>query len=106
MTETEEAFMPQRKIFVPLLATLLGRIHLVTTAILMALSVALFLDQSAVAFGAETGAAVKRLTDDLISLKAQHGRVANHLKPALLVRLQNLANERHQQLAALIEADP
>jgi hypothetical protein len=68
--------------------------------------VGLFLDRSAIALGAEKGAAVKRLTDDLISLKAQHGRAPNHLKPALLVRLQNLANERHQQLAVLIETDP
>jgi len=62
----------------------------------MALSVGLFLDRSAVALGTEKAATVKRLTDDLIRLNAQHGRAANHRKPALLAHLQNLANERHQ----------
>jgi len=106
MTEMEEEFMPRRKLIAQLPATFLGRIQLVTTAILLALSVGLLLDRSAVALGAEKGATLKRLTDDLISLNAQHGRAANQLKPALLARLQNLANERHHQLAALIEADP
>jgi hypothetical protein len=91
MTESEKAFMPRRKIFAKLPATLLERIQIVTTALVLALSAGLLLDQSAVAFGAEKGAVVKRLTDNLISLKAQHGRAANHLKPTLLARLQNLA---------------
>jgi hypothetical protein len=91
MTESEEEFMPRRKIFAKPPATLLERIQLVTTALVLALSAGLLLNQSAVALGAEKGAAVKRLTDDLISLKAQHGRAANHLKPALQARLQNLA---------------
>ncbi|HEX5691293.1 MAG TPA: hypothetical protein VFX76_14865 [Roseiflexaceae bacterium] len=42
----------------------------------------------------------------IIDLLGQHGRAAEHLKPALLARLQNIAAQRHQQLAAAIESDP
>lgn len=98
--------MPRRKISALRPATLFESIQLATAAIIITLSVALILGQSAMALAAQKAAAVKQLTDDLLSLNAQHGKAANHLKPALLARLQILAAERHQQLAALIEADP
>lgn len=89
--------MPRRKISAQRPATLFDHVQLATAAIFIALSVALILGQSAMALAAQKEAAVKQLTDDLISLNAQHGKAANHLKPALLARLRNLAAERQRR---------
>lgn len=55
---------------------------------------------------AQSSATLHSLTGNLIDLIGQHGKAADHLKPAVLARLQNVAAQRHQQLAALMESDP
>lgn len=55
---------------------------------------------------AQAGPALPTLTANVIDLIGQHGKAADHLKPAVLARLQNVAAQRHQQLAALMESDP
>jgi len=60
----------------------------------------------ALILAAQVGPTLQSLTGSVIDLIGQHGKAAEHLKPALLARLQNIAAQRHQQLAAAIESDP
>lgn len=55
---------------------------------------------------AQSGATLHSLTGSLIDLIGEHGRAADNLKPGVAARLQNLAAQRHQQLAALMASDP
>ena len=55
---------------------------------------------------AQAGPTLQNLTGNVIDLIGQHGKAAEHLKPALLARLQAIAAQRHQRLAAAIESDP
>lgn len=60
----------------------------------------------ALILAAQAGPTLQSLTGSVINLIGQHGKAAEHLKPALLARLQDIAAQRHQQLAAAIESDP
>lgn len=55
---------------------------------------------------AQAGPTLPSLTGNLIDLIDQHGKAADHLKPAILARLQNIAAQRYHRLAAAIESDP
>ena len=70
----------------------------------LAAAVAIVSATSATAQAAQ--ATLQTLTGNVIELIGQHGKAADHLKPAILARLQNIATQRHQQLATAIESDP
>ncbi len=70
----------------------------------LAAAVAIVSATSATAQAAQ--ATLQTLTGNVIELIGQHGKAADHLKPAILARLQNMATQRHQQLATAIESDP
>ena len=77
----------------------------------VALAIAMIMLMAAVSaplqsFAAQSNPSIENLTNSVIGLTGQHGKAADNLKPALLARLQTLAAQRHQQLAALIESDP
>ena len=75
-----------------------------TTSFALAAAVGIVSTTSVAAQAAQ--ATLQTLTGNVIDLIGQHGKAADHLKPAVLARLQNVAAQRYQQLAATIESDP
>src|SRR4249920_3479441 len=95
--------MQERNIFARRLTHRL-RSGWMAVALALAAAVAIVSATSATAQAAQ--ATLQTLTGNVIELIGQHDKAADHLKPAILARLQNMATQRHQQLATAIESDP
>src|SRR5262245_33708042 len=82
------------------------RLHTGRGALGVALAAVIAIVSATSATAQAAQATLQTLTGSIIDLIGQHGKAADHLKPALLARLQNTAAQRYQQLAVLMESDP
>jgi hypothetical protein len=105
LIKEEEQPMQQGKIFAQRTSHRL-RSQWATFALALAFACAAVGAMPASVLAAQAGPTLQSLTGNVIDLIGQHGRAAENLKPAMLARLQNIAAQRYQQLATIIENDP